>query len=98
MEGTGVCVDTSHTSLGGCLFEVIERFGPRIVHVQASDNRGLTDDHLVPGEGVIDWRHVVSALERVGYAGVFMLEVAGNGDVNGHVAKASAAARRLAEI
>lgn len=98
VDGTGVCLDTSHTSLGGFLFEVIERFGPRIVHVQASDNRGVTDDHLPPGEGVIDWRHVVSALERVGYAGVFMLEVAGNGDVTDHLAKASTAARRLAEI
>jgi sugar phosphate isomerase/epimerase len=98
VEGTGVCLDTSHMSLGGFLFEIIERFGARIVHVQASDNRGVTDDHLAPGEGVIDWRHVVSALERVAYAGVFMLEVAGNGDVAGHVAKASAAARRLAEI
>jgi sugar phosphate isomerase/epimerase len=95
-EGTGVCLDTSHTSLGGVLFEVIERFGPRLVHIQASDNGGVSDDHLPPGEGVIDWRHVVTALERVGYEGVFMLEVAGNGDVAGHVAKAWASAVALA--
>lgn len=95
VEGTRVCLDTSHTSLGGSLFEVIERFGSRIVHVQASDNRGVTDDHLPPGEGVIDWSHVVSALERVGYEGVFMLEVAGNGDVAGHVANAWASAMSL---
>ncbi len=97
VEGTGVCLDTSHASLGGFLFEVIERFGPRIVHIQASDNHGVTDDHLSPGEGVIDWRHVISALERVGYEGVFMLEVAGNGDVAGHVAKAWSSAIRLDE-
>lgn len=85
-EDVGVCLDTSHTSLGGCLFEVIERFGPRLVHVQASDNHGHADDHLPPGEGVIDWPRLVHALERVGYAGVFMLEVAGDGDIARHVA------------
>jgi sugar phosphate isomerase/epimerase len=97
VEGTGICLDTSHTSLGGFLFEVIERFGPRIVHIQASDNHGVTDDHLPPGEGVIDWLHVLSALERVGYAGVFMLEVAGDGDIASHVRRASAAAKWLGE-
>lgn len=80
-EGVGMCLDTSHTALGGCLFEAIERFGRRLLHVQASDNRGHTDDHLVPGEGVIDWPRVLSSLERVGYDGVFMLEVTGHGNV-----------------
>jgi sugar phosphate isomerase/epimerase len=98
LEGTGVCLDTSHTSLGGFLFEVIERFGPRIVHVQASDNCGVTDDHLPPGEGRIDWRHVVSSLERVGYQGTLVLEVAGDGDVVGHLARASASASGLREL
>jgi sugar phosphate isomerase/epimerase len=95
VEGTGVCVDTSHASLGGFLLEAIARFGPRIVHVQASDNRGVTDDHLPPGAGVIDWPQVVRALEQVGYAGVFMLEVAGDGDIATHVAAAAAAAEWL---
>jgi len=95
VEGTGVCLDTSHTSLGGFLFETIERFGPRFVHVQASDNRGVTDDHLPPGEGGIDWGHVLSSLDRVGYRGALMLEVAGDGDFVGHVARAAASARWL---
>jgi len=97
-EGTGVCLDTSHASLGGFLFDVIERFGPRLVHVQASDNQGASDDHLPPGDGVIDWPRVLSALERVGYQGIFMLEVAGNGDVAEHVGRAAASARRLGTL
>jgi sugar phosphate isomerase/epimerase len=87
-DGVGVCIDTSHTSLGGSLFESIERFGPRLVHVQASDNHGHMDDHLPPGEGTIDWPRVLAALERARYQGVFMLEVAGDGDIAGHVARA----------
>lgn len=92
-QGTGVCVDTSHCSLGGFLFEAVERFAGRLVHVQASDNRGTTDDHLPPGEGVIDWRRVVEALDYAGYQGVFMLEVTANGDVEAHVQWAAARSR-----
>ena len=91
--GTGVCVDTSHCSLGGFLFEAIERFAGRLVHVQASDNRGTADDHLPPGKGVIDRRRVVEALERAAYQGVLMLEVTANGDVEAHVQLAAARSR-----
>jgi sugar phosphate isomerase/epimerase len=80
-EGTGVCVDTSHCSLAGSLFAAIASAPRHLVHVQASDNRGHTDDHLPPGLGVIDWLAVASALEAVDYEGVFMLEVTGEGDV-----------------
>jgi sugar phosphate isomerase/epimerase len=55
----------------------------------------VTDDHLPPGEGLIDWRHVLSSLARVGYRGALMLEVAGDGDVVEHVSRAAASAKRL---
>jgi sugar phosphate isomerase/epimerase len=90
-EGTAVCVDTSHTSLGGFLIEAVHTFGSRIVHVQASDNRGVTDDHLPPGEGVIDWPRLVEALEGIGYQGVFMLEVTGDGAVLERITRCAAA-------
>jgi len=80
--GTGVCVDTSHCALGGDLIPAIDTAGPRLVHVQASDNGGHTDDHLIPGTGVIDWAAVEQALNRVGYTGVFMLEVTGEGGLD----------------
>lgn len=79
--GTGICVDTSHCALAGDLFTAIANADGRLVHVQASDNRGHTDDHLPPGTGVIDWPAVEAALEAARYGGVFMLEVTGEGDV-----------------
>jgi sugar phosphate isomerase/epimerase len=93
-EGTGVCIDTSHTSLGGFLFEVMDRFASRLAHIQASDNRGHTDDHLPPGDGIIDWPKVQSKLAAIGYQGLFLLEISGNGEVREHVAHA---ARRVRE-
>jgi sugar phosphate isomerase/epimerase len=94
-EHTGVCLDTSHTFLGGFLFDAIERLGPRLVHVQASDNRGAADDHLPPGDGIIDWERVRAALQRAAYRGVFMLEVAGNGSIAAHVERAVSRARTV---
>ena len=93
--GTGVCIDTSHCSLGGFLFEALHRFRQRLVHVQASDNHGTSDDHLPPGEGVIDWPRFRSELEAVGYRGVFMLEVSGDGDVPSNTGRAAEGARRV---
>jgi sugar phosphate isomerase/epimerase len=97
-EGTGVCLDTSHTVLGGFLFEVMDRFASRLVHVQASDNRGHTDDHLPPGDGIIDWPKVESKLAAIGYQGVFLLELAGNGDVREHVAHAARRAHQTLSL
>jgi sugar phosphate isomerase/epimerase len=78
-EHTGVCIDTSHCALGGFLLEAVRSLGARVVHVQASDNRGQTDDHLPPGRGRIDWEEFARALAAIQYRGVFMLEVAGEG-------------------
>lgn len=80
-DGTGICVDTSHCALAGDLLGAIARAGHRLLHVQASDNRGRTDDHLPPGQGTIEWPAVGNALEAVGYQGVFMLEVTGEADL-----------------
>lgn len=79
-DGTTVCVDTSHCALGGVLLQSIAANGTRLAHLQASDNRGHTDDHLPPGEGILDWAAIGSALDAVGYAGIFLLEVNGEGE------------------
>jgi sugar phosphate isomerase/epimerase len=84
--------------LGGFLFEALARFGQRLVHVQASDNRGTFDDHLPPGEGIIDWARFVAALEALAFRGAFLLEVSGDGDVEAHVQRAAAAARRVLQL
>jgi sugar phosphate isomerase/epimerase len=81
-DGLTVCIDTSHCSLGGTLFDSIAAHAGRIGHVQASDNRGHTDDHLPPGRGILDWPAVTAALEAASFDGVFMLEVTGEGDVS----------------
>jgi sugar phosphate isomerase/epimerase len=54
----------------------LEAFGPRLVHVHVSDNRGGDEDlHLPLGAGTIDWRAAIRALKSSGYDGTVTLEV-----------------------
>jgi sugar phosphate isomerase/epimerase len=94
-EGVGVCVDTSHLSLGGHLQEFVARFASRLVHVQASDNGGTTDDHLPPGEGCLAWPEIVRALHGARYRGAFLLEVSCGGALEDRVGRAAASLARL---
>jgi sugar phosphate isomerase/epimerase len=70
-----VCLDTGHTTLGGFWNRFVELAGSRLVHVHASDNHGRFDDHLPPGDGRIDWRHIHDTLEGVDFTGWIMLEL-----------------------
>jgi sugar phosphate isomerase/epimerase len=72
----GVCLDISHATLGRHWDEMLALAGHRLVHVHASDHRGQTDDHLAPGDGVIDWRTIGGDLTAAGYRGWIILELA----------------------
>lgn len=71
----GVCLDTGHTFLGQHWRRFVEVAGARLTHVHASDNRGVRDDHLPPGEGLIDWTDVARSLREAKFSGWIMLEL-----------------------
>lgn len=70
-----VCLDTGHTSLGRQWDAFVDVAGARVVHVHAHDHHGRFDDHLPPGEGTLDWRHIARSLHRIGFEGWRMLEL-----------------------
>jgi sugar phosphate isomerase/epimerase len=72
----GVCFDTSHATLGHHWDRFAELVGDRLMHVHANDHRGQFDDHLPPGQGVIDWRHIRDTLVQLGFDGWVVLELA----------------------
>ncbi len=45
----------------------------RIDMVLVADCRGRIEEHLIPGEGNLDFRRLFSRLEGAGYGGPFML-------------------------
>jgi sugar phosphate isomerase/epimerase len=71
----GVCLDTGHTTLGGQWERFLEIAGDRLIHVHANDHQGQFDDHLAPGDGIIDWKAIGTGLRQKPYRGWVMLEL-----------------------
>jgi len=61
----------------GDVVDAIETLSGHLVTTHVHDNRGRRDDHLPPFEGVIEWPTALMALQKVGYDGIMMLELAG---------------------
>jgi sugar phosphate isomerase/epimerase len=71
-----ICLDLGHAAIGGDPVEVIETVAEHIALVHAHDNRGRTDEHLVPFDGTIEWPSALTALQKVGYDGPLVIEPA----------------------
>ncbi len=71
----GWCYDTGHAHAMGDSLDNFRRVSraPLSLHIQ--DNHGnQRDEHLLPGDGTLDWAQFFRALKDVNYAGEFVLE------------------------
>jgi L-ribulose-5-phosphate 3-epimerase len=72
----GVCVDTGHAALGDLgPGRALRMADHRLITTHLQDNHGQRDDHMPPGDGLIDWDDVAAALTEIRYAGCVMLEL-----------------------
>lgn len=76
----GVCLDYGHAHLMGDVGEAIETLSGHLLTTHVHDNGGRRDDHLVPFAGTIDWDAAMMSTQKIGYDGIFMLEVGDTGD------------------
>lgn len=74
--GLGICMDVGHARLMGDVVEAIETCSGHLLTTHLHDNRGRADDHLVPGQGKVDWDAALLAFQKVGYDGAWMFELA----------------------
>lgn len=58
----------------------IYKLGSRLKNLHVRDTDGLLSYSLPPGQGIVDWDHVLAALDDVGYDGFMVLEMAGTID------------------
>ncbi len=93
----GICLDTGHAHLAGDLETVTHKLSGHLWTVHANDNRGHHDDHLPPGDGAIDWKRLLLQLDRTGYRGVLILEIAGSNDLGAVLEAAQRGRRHLRE-
>ena len=96
-EGTdvGICLDFGHAQIDGDVVEAVETVSEHLIATHVHDNRGRTDDHLVPFEGTIDWPAALTAVRKVGYEGALMFELAAHGSPKDTLAKARTARQRI---
>jgi sugar phosphate isomerase/epimerase len=95
VDNAGICLDLGHAHLLGDVVDAVETVSGWVSTTHVHDNRGKTDEHLLPFEGTIDWAGTMLALQKVGYDGVLMFEPAGATDPVPVLRKAAKARERL---
>lgn len=96
--GVGICLDVGHAFMMGDLGEAIETCSGHLVTTHLHDNDGKVDDHRTPGEGGIDWPSAVMGLQKVGYEGTWMFEVANTSNAIAVLDKTAKACRRFESL
>lgn len=92
------CLDVGHAHTMGGAPEAVDTLSGYIVTTHIHDNRGKTDDHLVPFDGTIDWSATMTALSKIGYAGPLVFEIPDHGDASRTIARLVAARGRIQAI
>ena len=90
----GFCWDTGHEQCYGYGEDFIKKYGNRLIATHINDNLGVsrldgridwTDDlHLLPFDGIIDWRNLVKRLNDVRFDGTLTFELNKNNKPNRH--------------
>ena len=93
--GVGICLDVGHAHMDGDLADSIEAVSEHLIAVHLHDNLGRVDDHLVPFDGSIDWPAALTAVQKVGYDGTLMFEVAPRGTAKETLKKARHAREKM---
>jgi sugar phosphate isomerase/epimerase len=82
LGGAGACLDVGHAHLLGGSPEAVELLSGHVITTHVHDNRGVSDDHLLPFDGTIDWPATMMALFKIGYAGPLVFELPDHGNAN----------------
>lgn len=96
-EGTraGICMDFGHAHLMGDVADAIELAAEHLITTHVHDNRGREDDHLVPYRGTIDWPAALVTMQKIGYDGTYLMELATTGSPASVLEEARRARQRI---
>jgi sugar phosphate isomerase/epimerase len=91
----GLCLDFGHAHIDGEIVDAIETVSEHLITTHVHDNRGRTDEHLVPLDGTIDWPAALTAVQKIGYEGPLILEVGAHGSTRETLQKAQRARQQM---
>ena len=70
------CLDTGHAALiQRDPAEMTKMLGSRLRTLHINDNHALTDEHVIPTRGILDWKKIAQALGEIDYKGTFNFEI-----------------------
>jgi len=95
---SGVCLAVGHAHLVGGVAVAVESLSGHIITTHIHDNRGTSDDHLVPFDGTIDWPATMMEFSKVGYTGPLIFELPDHGDADRTLARAVGVRTRIQAI
>jgi sugar phosphate isomerase/epimerase len=72
----GICLDFGHAHLLGEVVDAVEQVSGHLVSTHVHDNDGKSDSHLVPFDGRIDWAPALMGIQKIGYDGTLLFELA----------------------
>jgi sugar phosphate isomerase/epimerase len=78
-KNAGICLDFGHAHLMGDAADAIEIAAEHLITTHVHDNHGREDEHLVPYLGSIDWNLALVTMQKIGYEGTYLMELAGGG-------------------
>jgi sugar phosphate isomerase/epimerase len=91
----GICLDFGHAHLMGDVADAVETVAEHIIATHVHDNHGREDEHLVPYRGSIDWDQALVTMQKIGYEGTYLLELANTGDAASVLEEARRARERF---
>ncbi len=75
LDNIGICFDCGHDH---CHFKDafdFEHFKDKIMCIHIHDNHGESDEHLIPGDGTVNFDYVLNGLRKANYSGYFTMEL-----------------------
>ncbi len=73
-EYLGFCLDTGHANMAEGADKYIEELGEKLSTIHYHDNLGTNDNHLIIGEGSINWPLICERLNEINYKGPLISE------------------------
>ncbi|HJR59378.1 MAG TPA: sugar phosphate isomerase/epimerase family protein [Vicinamibacterales bacterium] len=94
-SSVGLCMDFGHAHLMGDVADAIELAAEHLITTHVHDNRRREDDHLVPYQGTIDWAAALVTMQKIGYDGTYLMELANTGSPAAVLEEARRARQRI---
>jgi len=75
----GICFDVGHAHIMGGVAPAFHLLKPLIRSTHVHDNAAVSDDHLWPGDGTVNWEETMSLLRSAPQVPPLLLEIKGEG-------------------